>query len=115
METNILYTEQEIADAQASGSADHFEVSRERIRIGTLCRHPEWHVVRLCGISGFLTGRIIGRGAFGCIVYRGTADSINGIAGPTTVAVKQLNSKAGAAMTARANLRVVAGGCIDNY
>ncbi|XP_003372023.1 26S proteasome non-ATPase regulatory subunit 7 [Trichinella spiralis] len=71
METNILYTEKEISDAQRRGAADKFEMSYERLTF-----------------KG-----VIGQGAFG-LVYAGTAESIINHPGPLVVAIKQLKADA---------------------
>lgn len=71
MEANIIYTEQDIAQGQAYALIDKYELPYERLRLG----------------------HVIGRGAFG-LVYKGTADGINGFVGPTTIAVKQLKANA---------------------
>ncbi len=71
MEANIIYTDQEIAQGQTFGYIDKYEMPYERLRLG----------------------RVIGQGAFG-LVYMGMAEGINGVVGPTTVAIKQLKANA---------------------
>ncbi|KHJ48586.1 protein tyrosine kinase [Trichuris suis] len=70
METNILYTEKEISDAQRLGLTDQFEISYDRLTFG----------------------RVIGQGAFG-LVYIGFANSIRNQPGQLTVAIKQIKGK----------------------
>lgn len=71
MEANVVYTEAEVAEARREGLADSLEVAYSRLRFG----------------------RILGRGAFGCVVFLGTA---HGLApATTTVALKQLSVHAG--------------------
>ena len=55
-EANILYTEKEVANARALGTADRFEIGIDRLRFG----HP------------------LGQGAFG-LVYHGQAEAINNL------------------------------------
>uniref|UniRef100_A0A914VA65 Protein kinase domain-containing protein n=1 Tax=Plectus sambesii TaxID=2011161 RepID=A0A914VA65_9BILA len=71
MEANIIYTDQDIAQGQTYGYIDKYEMPYERLRLG----------------------RVIGQGAFG-LVYMGMAEGINGVVGPTTVAIKQLKANA---------------------
>uniref|UniRef100_A0A5S6QAI1 Protein kinase domain-containing protein n=1 Tax=Trichuris muris TaxID=70415 RepID=A0A5S6QAI1_TRIMR len=71
METNILYTEKEISEAQRLGLTDQFEISYDRLTFG----------------------RVIGQGAFG-LVYIGFANSIRSHPGQLTVAIKQIKANA---------------------